>query len=129
MNEPMRLFQKRGWWHVELHRNKSRSLRTQNEAEAKKIFRDMEKEWLRGRLLNLEGYKKITISELQNDYCSRSNVSKWTVKKDDLSFKLLIDTVGDIQVRTITKEKIRAFKSACITRGASHITVNGYLIA
>lgn len=127
MNEPMRLFVRQGWYYINFGRGKSKALRTRNKAEAEAIFRETKKEWLRGRLFHFEDYKKVTIAELSADYCQRSGVSKWTLKKDELSFKLLSDVIGNAQIRTITKEKIRQFKKACLARGASPITVNGYL--
>lgn len=127
MKVGMRLFCRNGKYYVELGRGQKKSLRTRNKAEAESIFKAMQKEWLRGRLLKLDDFKKVTLSELAADYCQRSGVSKWTTKKDELSFKLLQDVLGNVQIRTITKEKIRQFKKACLARGAAPVTVNGYL--
>jgi len=127
MKHPMRLFCRNGWYHVEIERNRSKALKTRDKAKAKSVFKEMEKEWLRGRLFLLEDYRKATISELATDYCSRSNVSKWTTKKDELSLKLLSEAIGDIQIRTITRERMRKFKSVCLARGTASITINGYL--
>ncbi|MDO9110210.1 MAG: hypothetical protein Q7U40_06105, partial [Desulfatirhabdiaceae bacterium] len=51
MNSSMRLFCRNGVYYVEIGRGKWRSLKTRDEKTANGIFRDMEKEYLRGRLL------------------------------------------------------------------------------
>lgn len=129
MNYPMRLFTRKGIYYVQTGRNTKVSLKTRDRQKALPIFRDMEKEWLRGRLLKLENYKKITLSEFKKLYIeSRTDVSKWTAKKDELVLKLLIDAVGgSLQLRALTKAKIEEFKKVCRARKAKEITINGYL--
>jgi integrase len=127
MNERMRLFCKNGWYHVALDRNRSKALRTRNKVEAESIFKEMKREWLRGRLMLLEDHRKATISELKDIYCARTGVSKWTIKKDELSLKLLQDALGNLQISTLTRLKFREFKKICLARRAKPITVNGYL--
>ena len=63
MNNPMRLFNRKGVWHVEFAGGKRRSLRTSDEKTARGIFRELEKDYLRGRLLRLDNTKRISISE------------------------------------------------------------------
>jgi integrase len=89
----------------------------------------MKKEYLRGRLIQLENLKRSTLTEFREDYTdSRADVSIWTIKKDKLSLKLLADVIGgSTQVRAITKNKVEEFKAACLKRAASKITINGYL--
>lgn len=130
MKEPMRLYWKRGWAHVEIERGKSKGLRTKNKQEAEAIFREMKKEWLRGRLFQLENYKKMSLKEFRDFYLEhgRMGISPWTIKKDALSLKLLADVLGDsIQMRAINKERIEEFKRACLARKAAPVTINGYL--
>lgn len=130
MKEPMRLFWKRGWAHVEVERGKSKALRTKNKQEAEAIFREMRKEWLRGRLFQLENYKKMSLKEFRDFYIEngRTGISPWTVKKDALSLKLLGDVIGDsTQMRAVNKERIEEFKRACLARKATPVTINGYL--
>ena len=66
MNNPMRLFNRKGVWHVEFAGGKRRSLRTPDAATAKGIFKELEKEYLRGRLLRLDNTKRISISEFSS---------------------------------------------------------------
>lgn len=128
MNEPMRLFERRGYFYIHFTRGKKKSLKTKNEKEAQAIFREIQRAWLQGRLLDLDAVRKVTISELKETYeKSRLGISKWTIKKDMLSLKLLQDALGDIPIQMITAAKIEEFKRICLYRKCSAITVNGYL--
>jgi integrase len=132
MKQPMRLFKKRGWYHVETSRNHSQALKTKDLEKAKEIFAEMEEEWLRGRLFLLEGLKKINIDAFKGKYIAarsaQEDLSAETIKKDELCLKLMADVLGNsIQLRAITKHKIEDFKAACMTRKVTKITVNGYL--
>jgi integrase len=128
MKSPMRLLCRHGIYHVEFTGGKRRSLRTHDKETATGIFKELEKEYLRGRLLKLDNTKRLSLSDFSSQYeKNRPGISKWTVKKDLLSLKLLREAVGDIDLRTLTPEKIDRFKTVCLTRKASPITVNGYL--
>ena len=128
MSFDMRLFQKRGWFHVEISRNKSRSLGTKDEQKAKAIFKAMEKARIKGKLLDLDKVKRITLSDFTKEYISyRDNLSDLsieTIKKDKAVLKLLQDVVGNIAITAIDIEK---FKSICFARRLKKITINGYL--
>jgi len=128
MNTSMRLFKRGDTYYVEISRGKKRSLKTGDAKTAKAIFREMEKEYLKGRLIQLDTTRRMTIEEFSAFYLEhRPGISKWTVKKDALSFKLLQDALGNIQIRTITTAKIDSFSKICLARGAKPQTVNGYL--
>lgn len=128
MKHTMRLFQRNGWYHAEFYRGKSKALKTRDAKEASAIFKEMQREYLRGRLVNLASLKKLTLSEFRTLYKeSRTGISEWTIKKDELSLKLLQDVICNIQVRAATNTKIEDFKRVCHARGTKPITINGYL--
>jgi len=128
MNISMRLLKRKDTFYVEITRDKYKSLKTKDESLAKSIFREMEKEYLRGRLIQLDTARQLKISEFSSFYEKhRPGVSKWTLKKDILSLKLLQDALGNIHIRTLTTAKFDTFKSKCLARGAKPQTVNGYL--
>lgn len=130
MRKPMRLFQREhGIYYVEFGRGRKKSLKTKDQAKALAIFREMEKEWLRGRLVHLENEKRISLGDFAEMYiASRDGVSPWTAKKDRLSLGLLADAVGrSLPLRALTDDRIEEFKRACRARGASEITIDGYL--
>lgn len=128
MSFDMRLTKQRGIYYVEIQRNKRKSLGTKDEKTAKAIFREMQKEALRGRLFDLDKATRITLSEFHEDYIAYReglrDLSSETIKKDNLSLKLLFDATGNNLLPLIDFEK---FKNVCLTRGVSKITINGYL--
>ncbi len=127
MIRPMRLYSRNGWWYAEIRRGKSKALKTRDEQTAKGIYKEMEKEYLRGRLLQLDT-RRIAVSDLSRLYeQSRAGISIYTVKKDLLGLKLFREAVGNIDLRTITAAKIDQFKTVCLARGAKPQTINGYL--
>lgn len=127
MIRPMRLFKRGKFWHVEFARGKSKSIRTSDEKTARGIFKEMEREYLRGRLVQLDN-RRMTIKEFAADYeTHRPGVSKWTLKKDMLSLKLLREAVGNVQLKSLSGAKIDEFKRVCLARHAKPQTVNGYL--
>ena len=130
MKKPMRLFQREnGVYYVEFGRGRKKSLNTKDQAKALALFREMEKEWLRGRLVHLENEKRISLGEFTDAYVeSRDGISPHTVKKDKLSLDLLAAVVGkSLPLRALTEERLEEFKRACKARGASEITIDGYL--
>ncbi|MEN6508630.1 MAG: tyrosine-type recombinase/integrase, partial [Smithella sp.] len=111
------------------YRGKKKTLKTKDPIEANSIFREMEKEYLHGRLINLESFSKLTLVDFKQKYIDSrcSLIAVETIKKDKLSLKLLIEAIGNVQIRTVTRQKIDDFKRICLTRSASQITINGYL--
>ena len=129
MKISMRLFKRNGWYCVEFHRGKVKALGTTDEAYAKEIYKEMKAEYLRGKLFNLDTFKKITLSKFRETYIeSRAGISKATIKLDGYSLKLLADVVGStLQMRAVTQEKIDEFKKASLLRGVKPKSVNTYL--
>lgn len=76
MNRPMRIFQREnGVYYVELGRGRKKSLNTKDHAKAIALFREMEKEWLRGRLVHLENEKRISLGEFAEPENGRTNLT------------------------------------------------------
>jgi site-specific recombinase XerD len=127
----MRLYRRKdtGYFYVEFYRGKHRSLRTKDEKKARAVYRELEKEWLRGRLIQLDHGKRITLAEFTREYLgSRHSLSPATVAKDELSLRLLADVVGgNTALKAVKTKKIDQFKKACLARGCKAVTVNGYL--
>lgn len=129
--QPMRFYCRKdtGYFYVEFYRGKHRSLRTKDEKKARAVYRELEKEWLRGRLVQLDHGKRITLAEFTGEYLeSRHNLSPATITKDELSLRLLTDVVGrNIALKAINTKRIEEFKKVCLARGCEAVTVNGYL--
>lgn len=130
MIHSMKLFVRNGIYYVRFYRGKEKSLRTRDEATAKDLFREIKREWLRGRLLQLDEGKRVTLAEFKKTYLSyrESEVAHKTYKADKLALELLADVVGgNTALRAINARKIDKFKQACRSRGCREITIRTYL--
>ena len=84
MKDIMYLVLKRGWYHV-VRDGKWKSLRTRDPKEADAIFKQLKREWLRGRLIQLDDITRISLSDFTQKYTESRIVSFETLKKAKLS--------------------------------------------
>jgi site-specific recombinase XerD len=129
MSYDMRLYQKRGWYHVQIDRQKSRALKTRDAREASAIFREMKRAQLEGKLIDLTGVKRVTLKDFTEWYLRerKGTVSRETLKKDALSLKLLAEVIPPptlIQSVDISKFK-KIWKQT--HPETTTTTINGYL--
>lgn len=125
----MRLFQKRGWYHVEYERNRTKGLKTKDKITAESLFKEIQEEALRGRLLLLDKRERVSISEFSIIYTKdpdRINLSSKTLANDILAFTRLKDVVGDIPLKMVTKTSIKKFKETMIGE-MKPVSINTYL--
>lgn len=127
-NVKVRVFQHRGIYHAEFSGGVRKSLKSRDKDVAMKNLDEVL------RQLNYELAKKVApgkptkLSEFMADYeKQRVGIAKMTIRKDNLSFRSLIDSVGDILIADLDTEEIDAFKMSCINRGTTPQTINGYL--
>lgn len=124
----MRLFKRGEFWYVEFPGGARRSTKATNERDARAVFRELKREYLKGRLTKLEPGRRVTLAEFMERYLERQYSSIHTQKVDSLSLRLLADVVGaGTSLRGITAGRIDEFKAACLARGCNHISVNTYL--
>lgn len=126
----MRLFQKRGIWYVEFPGRIRRSLKTRDAREAKGLFRDIKREYLRGNLIELEKNTGSSLADLKKLYISspeRADLSDKSLVADELAIRSLIDVAGDIPVDHVTANTIANFKQSCSARGLKSVSVNTHL--
>ena len=64
----MRLFKRGDTYYVEFQRGKKRSLKTGNKKEAEAIFNQLRREWLAGRLIQLDSSKNVSLGEFTKEY-------------------------------------------------------------
>ena len=125
----MRLFKRGRYWHVEIDRDNRRSLRTGDEREARRIYREIKRQHLANRLLRLDRDKNITLKQFTEEYldyrlgCVASN----TWKSDQRALKYLQDVIGSPPLPLINIKRIDEFKQACLLRGVKPKSVNSYL--
>lgn len=102
MTDRMRLFNRDGIFYVQFERGKKKSLKTGDERVATAIFNEMEKEYLKGRLIQLDNFKKISLKDFRAKYVGeeyaedgtlvlkgREGTSKETAKMDYKALKYL----------------------------------------
>jgi integrase len=129
MQTDMRLFKRGKWFWVEVARNDRRPLKTQDEREAKALVRAMERAKLEGKLASLSGVKRISLKDFSDIYIAdrEGHASPETIKKDNLSFRLLMEVLP-----SSTPVKAANIKKFVDTWRATHpkttpTTINGYL--
>lgn len=123
-----------GTWYVwrrdeKFPRGKLSSLRTKDEAEARRLFEVAKQRHLEDRLIRLTGECRVKISELAKAFTEdpdRVNLSQDTLDLDRLALKQLIDAVGDKLIRSVSAEDIKTFKTTCQTRGLAPGSTNTY---
>jgi site-specific recombinase XerD len=130
MNIVMRLFQRNGWYYAGFRRGQEKALGTKDAVLATELYRGLKEEYLRGKLFQLDAYKKITLNEFRKTYIEkgRAGMAAKTIRQDDLSLRLLEDVIGgSTQLRAILKPKIDEFIRACLARKVKPRSVNSYL--
>lgn len=129
MQTDMRLFKRGAWWWVEIARGDRRPLKTKDEREAKALVRAMEKARLEGKLASLSGVKRISLKDFSEIYEKErdGHVSPETIKKDALSFRLLMEVIPSST--PVQAANIKKFVSTWRTTHpqTTTTTINGYL--
>jgi integrase len=127
----MRMFKrnKAAYWYYSLRRGHEKSLRTKDKREATRLYNIIKKEVLKGRLVQLDGDKRITLSEFKNVFFERhTDIDDDTTRAYDLACRLFIDsTGGSTLLSRISEKHINRFKSDCLARGCRKTSVNTYL--
>ena len=102
---------KRGIWYVYFSRGKARSLRTRDESEARKLYREVRTEWLRGKLHLLERGKRIILKDFRTSYLKgREGMSAKTYEADDTALGKLAAYLGEsTNLRDIDQERMDSF--------------------
>jgi len=126
----MRMFKrKNGTWYYSLKRGHKKSLRTKDKREATTMYNTIRKEYLRGRLVQLDGDQRITLKEFKDIFFTRhTDIADDTTRAYDLAYKLFIEsTAASTLLSRINEKHIDKFKKDCLARGCKKNTVNTYL--
>jgi integrase/recombinase XerD len=129
MKFDMRIYKRGKWWWVQISRSDRRPLKTQDEREAKALVRAMEKAQIEGKLTDLSGVKRISLKDFSEAYIAdrEGHASPETIKKDNLSFRLLSEVIP-----SSTPVQAANIKKFVATWRTTHpkttpTTINGYL--
>lgn len=115
----MRLFQRNGVWHVEYSRNRRKSLKTNDEKKARKLFEAIEREYLTGRIIKLDPGQRMTLGQFRDSYLEHREplVSPSTYRQDKISLQSLIDVLGaDILLRSVNVKKLDEYKAFMLVK-------------
>lgn len=127
-NLGMRLFKRsNGVYYVELKRGVWRSLKTQDEREAKVRFKEIQKEALLGKLVILDRTPSVTLQEFSKDYVTwlEKNRAWGTCDRANLSLTKFMDAVGSQrQLSTIKDRDLENFIEYCKARKNKPSTIN-----
>jgi len=125
----MRLYQrKNGFWYVEIHRGKKRSLKTKEFKKAKGIFKEIEREYLSGRLVKLDKGKRVTLGEYKETFLqTHCDIADDTRTQYELALRLLMDSIGGSTLLSRVERGLPKFIADCRARGVKPVSINNYL--
>lgn len=136
MQKHPRIFKHRGIYHAEFPGGIRRSLKSRYKSEALKnlliiqeeIERAIQQKYVLSQVVKLSDFAKIYEAH-------RIGISEKTLKKDRLTFKLMVAALGDILISDVTPKEIEKFEKSCFLPKtannriyrASPLGVNSYL--
>lgn len=124
----MKLIQQREYWYIQISRGKKVSLKTKNKADAERIFKKYEREYLEGRLIHLDRKSNKLMSAFMAEFLeSRKGSSKSTVKGLRLALEHFVEFFGDRQVSSITVQILDEYRGYLRAKYPMTNTVNAYI--
>lgn len=124
----IRVFKREGVYYAEFSGGIRKSLKSSNKVEALQTLEVLKILIEKKTAAKLAPGKPTKLSVFAGQYeTHRVGISKWTIKKDLLTLKLLGEAVGDILLETLDAGEIDKFKLVCVNRGTTPQTINGYL--
>jgi integrase len=123
----MRLFQHREIYYIEIN-GQRRSLKTRDKTEAKRLFNQVKKEWLAGKLAHLTGECRMTLKEFRDEYVEWAEKVKphSTFRADRLAIDKLIQYAGEkTKLNCITTKHVDVMKAHLAE--LSPASVNNYI--
>jgi integrase len=115
-----------GYYYIYYDRVHKTSLKTKDDIEARKLFNLKKETILQGKIVELDKVKNIKLSHFKEDYLKTReiNVKPETRDNDELSFRKLIDMLGDMALRQVDRKAIDEFKSKCLSFKLSKSYIN-----
>lgn len=125
----MRLFQRKGWYHVEFERNQRRALKTKDKAEARELFLELKRQYLAGKLHDLRGECATTLFPFSKEYKEWAGTvqPKSTYNANRLALDKLIQHAGDIPLDKITLKHLDAIVAQSKRDNLSTASINNYI--
>lgn len=125
----IRLFQHRGMWYVEIS-GKRRSLKTLDKAEAKRLFNQIRKEWLAGKLAHLTGSCRRTMGEYYDEFLKWAEQvqPRATYRANRLALDKLIQFTGrNLALDRVSRKHLDDMTAKGLSEGLSVNSINNYI--
>ncbi|UZP68748.1 site-specific integrase [Desulfovibrio mangrovi] len=116
-------------WYYEINR-KRRSLKTAHKAAALRLFNEIKRQYLAGKLLVLSGECPVTLGDFWDEYEEWASVNRprHTYNADMLALKQLLDICGKtIRLDRLGKKDADKIITACRKRGLKPNSINNYI--
>lgn len=122
----MRLWKrKNGFYYVSFGRGDHRSLKTKDKTTAQKIFKELEREYLRGRLVRVEKGEMKSFADFMDEYLvSRQGMAKNTIRADKLALQKFLESYGNKPMAGITTKKMDEFRASLLAQGLQKSSAN-----
>ncbi len=123
----MKLFKRsNGYWYVRFARGQERSLRTKDKRKAERLFREIQQEALKGRLVLLEKQEKISLSQFMQEYLEWSAPRKAisSYKRDKWALEKFKEVIGDKPLRAVTPRDVDRYFSILLAQGRKPTGLN-----
>jgi len=123
----MKLFKRsNGYWYIRFERGKEKSLRTKDKKLAERLFKEIQKEILKGKIILLEKQEKISLKEFIQEYLSWAEKMKSyeSVRRDKVALNNFLQVVGDKPLRIINVRDVERFLTACLDLGRKRTGIN-----
>ncbi len=123
----MRLYKRaHGKWYVEIRRGVSRSLATTDAREARVRFKEIEREALKGKLLQFNSEPSITVQDYLAEYLRwlKEHRSFFTWERMERINPKFIQVIGNKLLSSITGKDLENYMSYCKKLNNSPVTIN-----
>ena len=98
-----------GIWYAVFRGDKSRSLKTTDEAEAKRLYKELRKQWLAGKLRDISGESGVTLSAFRKEYIEWAEQvqNRSTFRANRLALDKLIAITGEkLRLSQVTRKHV-----------------------
>lgn len=129
MKFSMRLFQHRGIYYVEVN-GKRRSLRTRDRVTARRLFNQIKRNYLAGKVHELTGRCSVMLGQYRDEFLEWSEKvhPRSTYRANRLALNKLIHQAGEkTTLDKISKKHLDAMVAEALSNGLSPTSANNYL--
>ena len=119
-----------GYWYISTGRGHSKSLKTKDKAIAHRVFHQLKKEYLAGKIIELDKGKTTPLNQFKDDYIKHreSTKAKETARIDKIAMQKFIDHIGgQRKISMITRSDIDKFHTDMLRMGTKAVTLNVYM--